>query len=212
MAKQLPADAGNEGHGDEHRQENERDGNDRARDLGHGLLAGLRDRQLGFLLDHPLDVLDHHDGVIDHDADSEHEREQGDGIGGIADRQQHGERADNGYRHGNQRDQRRPQPSKEQKNNQRDERDCYDEGTNDLFDGCGDENRGVEEHRVSKIVRKAVSEDGHGLTHLARDLDRVRARCLIDAQCGGGGTVEAAVSVLRARPHLDASDVPDPDD
>ena len=75
LAEKLAADAGNEGHGNEHRQEDECDGDDRARDLGHGLLAGLRHRQLGFLLDHPLDVLDDDDGVIDHDADGEHERQ-----------------------------------------------------------------------------------------------------------------------------------------
>ena len=33
-------------------------------------------RELGMLLHHPLDVLDHDDGVIDHDADGEHEREE----------------------------------------------------------------------------------------------------------------------------------------
>ena len=42
----------------------------------HGLLAGLGHRQVRFLLDHPLDVLDDDDGVVDDDADSEHERQQ----------------------------------------------------------------------------------------------------------------------------------------
>ena len=30
------------------------------------------------LLHHPLDVLDHDDGVVDHDADGKHEREKRD--------------------------------------------------------------------------------------------------------------------------------------
>ena len=51
------------------------DGDDRAGNLGHGLLAGLWHGQLRFLVDHPLDVFDDDDGVIDHDADGEHERQ-----------------------------------------------------------------------------------------------------------------------------------------
>ena len=58
---------------------------DGAGNLGHGFLASLRHGQLGFLVDHPLDVFHDDDGVIDHDADGEHERQQGDGVGRIAD-------------------------------------------------------------------------------------------------------------------------------
>ena len=81
LAEKLPADAGNEGDRNENRQQDERDGEDGAGHFGHRLLAGLRHRQLRLLLHHPLDVLDHDDGVIDHDADREHQGEQGDGVG-----------------------------------------------------------------------------------------------------------------------------------
>ena len=85
LAEQLAADAGNEGNGDKDRQQNQRDGEDGAGDFRHRLLAGVRHRQLGLLLDDALDVLDHDDGIIDHDADREHERQQGDGIGRVPD-------------------------------------------------------------------------------------------------------------------------------
>ena len=49
------------------------------------LFGRLGRRELGMLLHHPLDVLDHDDGVVDHDADGEHEREERDRIGRIAD-------------------------------------------------------------------------------------------------------------------------------
>ena len=50
----------------------------------HRLLGGIGRRKVRFLLHDALDVLDHDDGVIDHDANSEHHREQRHGIGGIA--------------------------------------------------------------------------------------------------------------------------------
>ena len=70
----------------------------------HRLLGRLGDRKLGLLLDHALDVLDDHDGVVDHDADGQHQRQQRDGVGGIADQQQDGEGADDRHRHGDQRE------------------------------------------------------------------------------------------------------------
>ncbi len=58
--------------------------------------------EVGFLLHHALDVLDHDDGVVDHDADGQHHGQQRDGVGRIADAQQHGEGADQADRHGDQ--------------------------------------------------------------------------------------------------------------
>ena len=71
----------------------------------HGALGRLGGRELGVFLHHALDVLDDHDGIVDHDADREHDGEQRYRIGGIADRIQHDERADQADRHGKGRDQ-----------------------------------------------------------------------------------------------------------
>ncbi len=100
LAEELSADPGDEGHRHEHREQDKRDGDDRAGDLGHRLLAGLRHGELRMFLHHPLDVLDHDDGVVDHDADGEHEREQRNGVGGIADEEHDREGADDRHRHG----------------------------------------------------------------------------------------------------------------
>ena len=104
LAEELSADTGNEGHRHEHREQDERDSDDRAGDLGHRFLAGLRHGELRIFLHHPLDVLDHDDGIVDHDADGEHEREQRHCIGGIADEEHDREGADDRHRHGNERD------------------------------------------------------------------------------------------------------------
>ena len=46
------------------------------------LVASAGDH-LRVLFHHPLDVLDHHDGVVDDDADRQHQRQQRHRIGGI---------------------------------------------------------------------------------------------------------------------------------
>ena len=51
-----------------------------------------------------LDVLDHHDRVVDHDADRQHQPEQRQSVLIEAQRQQEGEGADDRHRHGQQRD------------------------------------------------------------------------------------------------------------
>ena len=50
-----------------------------------------------------LDVLDDHDGIVDHDADGQHQPEQRQGVDGEAERQQHREAADHGHRNRDQR-------------------------------------------------------------------------------------------------------------
>ena len=57
-----------------------------AGDLGHRLLGRLGDRKVRLLLDHALDVLDDDDGVVDDDADRQHQRQQRHRVGRIADR------------------------------------------------------------------------------------------------------------------------------
>ena len=62
-------------------------------------LVASRRRELGMLLHDALDVLDDDDGVVDHNADGEHQGEQRHRIGGIADGVEHDEGADQADRH-----------------------------------------------------------------------------------------------------------------
>src|SRR5690606_10976281 len=60
----------------EHRDQHQRDPDDGAADLRHGSLGGLFGRQ-AFGGHDALDVLDHHDGVVDEDPDRQHHGEHG---------------------------------------------------------------------------------------------------------------------------------------
>ena len=72
--KNWPRDPAQEAARHEHRAEHQRDGQDRAGDLLHRLDRGRPRVQAG--RDQPLDVLQHDDGVVDHDADGQHQAEQ----------------------------------------------------------------------------------------------------------------------------------------
>ena len=176
MPEQLAADPRDERHRHEHREQNESDRDDRAGDLGHCLLGRCRDRQLGLFLDDPLDVLDHDDRIVDHNADREHQREQRHGIGRIADDQHDREGADD--RHGNrdERDQGRAQLAEKQKDDDPDQHERDHKRADDLLDGRGHEDGGVPEGRVGDVIREALLQLIEGLAHMPRHLDRVGAR------------------------------------
>ena len=65
--EEAARDAGNENSRDEDRGQNERDGHDRTGDLLHRLERGVA--RAHPLLDVVLDGFDHHDGIIDDEAD-----------------------------------------------------------------------------------------------------------------------------------------------
>src|SRR3546814_14356747 len=94
----LTGGAGDEGHRNEYGEQHQRDGHDRGGDLAHRLARRLLHRQTRLLLRHPLAVIDHADGVVDDDADREHEGEKRDRVRPVADDQNPGEGAE--YLHG----------------------------------------------------------------------------------------------------------------
>ena len=75
-------------------------------------------RRQPFLAHDALDVLDHHDGVVHHDADHQHHAEHGQHVDREAQRQQHGEGAQQRDRHHDGRDDGVAQVLQEQEHHQ----------------------------------------------------------------------------------------------
>src|SRR5262245_21310340 len=100
-------------------ESNESNGENRTSNFGHGLLARLGNRKFGFFLNHPFNVLDNDNGIIDDDPDGEHKRKQRDRVGRVSNEKQYGKCPDNGYRYGDQRDERRSQFATKQEENDR---------------------------------------------------------------------------------------------
>ena len=81
-----------------------------------------------------LDGFDDHDGVVDDDADCEHEPEESQVIERKTQREHHQERADDSHGHGNQRDDCRPPVLKENQHDQRDQDHRIEQRFEDLVD------------------------------------------------------------------------------
>ena len=101
-----------------------------------------------------LDVLDHHDRVVDDDADREHETEQRQRVQREAERVHHGERADERHRHGRERDQRRAPGLQEQQHHEHDEEQRLEQRMHDRVDRLAHEHRRV----VDDVVVEALGE------------------------------------------------------
>ena len=134
------------------------------------------------LLHHALDVLDHDDGVVDHDADRQHQREQRHGVGGEADSQQDGEGADQADRHGDDRDDRRAQAAQEQEDHDHHQDEGLDQRLHHLADRVGHEDRGVVEHaRLEALGEARRAARPACALHRAGGRDRIGAGREIDA-------------------------------
>ena len=104
-----------------------------------------------------LDRLDDDDGVVHDDADGQHQAEQRQVVQAEADGRHDGEGADDGDRHGDQRDQRRPPVLQEHQHDDGDQDDRVDERLEDLVDRLADERRRVVGDLVVDVLRETSS-------------------------------------------------------
>jgi len=125
--------------------------------LAIAFLARVGNAEFGLLLDHsPSMFSTTTDGIVDDDADGEHQRQQRDRIGRIADDQQHCKRADDGNRHGNQRISVVRSLPRNRKTTMPTRNEGDDERPHHLNNRRGDEHRRVKEHGVSEVGGKRV--------------------------------------------------------
>ena len=177
---ELAGDAAEEGHRDEHRAQHQHDRHHGARHLAHRLDGGGVGRHL--LFPHQaLDVLEHHDGVIDDDADRQHHCEQGEGVDREAEQPQAGEGADQRHRHGDQRDQCGTPVLEEQEDHRGHQQQGFAEGADDLLDRGLDELGGVEGHHVVDAGGELLLQLVHPGAHFVRHFERVGAGLQEDA-------------------------------
>src|SRR5690606_13604719 len=92
-----------EHHGHEHRHDDGGGGENRERYLPRAI-EGRQQRCLPTLYP-PLDVLQHHDGVVDDESDTQHQTQQGDQVDGHAEHRQHHEGGHQTHGNGHHRDQ-----------------------------------------------------------------------------------------------------------
>ena len=108
------------------------------------------------LLHHAFDILDHDNCVINHDPDSQHERQQRYRVGGVADRLEHDEGADQAHRDSEGRYQCRAHAAEEKKHHDDDKDERLDQRLFHLVDGRGDEARWIVGDLPGQVLGEAL--------------------------------------------------------
>ncbi len=103
------------------------------------------------MLDVVLDRFDHHDGVIHHQADGEHQAEKRQGVDGKTEQGKQGKRADQGNRHRQQRDQGRAPALQEQEHHDDDQHQGFNQRFLDFLHALGDGQGRVQGDRVVEV-------------------------------------------------------------
>ena len=128
------------------------------------------------LLDMPVDVLHHDDGIVDHQADGQHQRQQRQQIDRIAERQQHEHHADQRQRNGDDGNDGRAQVAQKQKDHHDHDQPGLDQRGLHLLDGRFDELGRVIGDRRLHARRQLALDIGERIAHLGDDGQRVGRR------------------------------------
>ncbi len=164
----------------EHRAQHENDRDQRRADFVHRRPRRLQPGEAAGEVS--LDILDHDDGVVDDDADRQHQPEQRQVVERIADRQKHREGADQRYRNGDHRNHRRAPALQEDDDDQHDQRNRFQQRVHHGVDRLRDELGRVVDDPVFEPRREGLRRGLHlGLDRCGRG-ERVRSRPLEDAE------------------------------
>ncbi len=154
-----------------------------------------------------LDVLQHDDGVVDDDADGQHQPEQRQ----VVEREPHqthdGEGADQGDADIDHRENDRFPVLQEQQDNNANQDDRLEQGVEDLVHGLTDERRGVVDDGVLEPLGEALLELAHPRLDAVGDVQGVRPGELKDRQAHRRLAVQGQALVLVLGAQLGAADV-----
>ena len=200
-------DAGNENCRNEHRRQNERDGDHGSGNLRHSLEGGIPRTQP--LLDMRLDGFDHDDGVIHHQADGQHHAEKREGIDRKPKHWKKSKGSDEGNRHGDERNECCAPALEENEDDEYDECHGLEERLDDFLDAIGDGEGGIECDRVLKSrgeLLRLLFEEGPNLFHR---IHRIRAGELVDGNNRRILALEAPANIVNLAAEFDTGDILD---
>ncbi len=203
--------AAEEGDRQEHRAEHQDDGDQRPGQFRHGLFGRLHRRHVqgGHVV---FDVFDDDDGVVDHQADGQDHAEQGQHVGGEAEQVDADVGADDGDRHGQDRDDGGTETLQEEEHHQDHQNHRLEEGVDDLLDGGLGELAGVENDLVFEPVREAWFQLVDERPHLPRGFDGVGPGLLVDDDGHRPLAVDLAGNRVVLVPQFGVADVLEADD
>ena len=154
-----------------------------------------------------LDVFEHHDGIVDHDADRQHHAEQRERVDRIAEQKQAGKGADQRHRHRGERNQGCAPVLQEQEHNEEHQRHRLQQSLYHLAYRYFDETRGVVHVLEFHADRESLRNLRHGLADILGDVERIGARLQEDAEQRGLFAVDATDEIVILRRQLHACHV-----
>ena len=175
---EQPGDATHGRDRNEHGNQRQRRCDDGRRDLAHGLdgrLTGLH-AALHFL----RHGFDNDDGVVDDDANGQHEAKQRQRIDRKAQQREHRECADKRHRYCQGRYERGAGVLQEDVDDEDDQRHCLQQGNDNFPDAGFDRPRRVQRHHVVNVFREVGLESLELGEHRRRDFEAVGIRQLVD--------------------------------
>src|SRR5262245_51628936 len=209
FAEHAPDDAAHQQERDEHRHQRQADRQHGEADLARALERGLERRSA--ILDVAVDVLHHHDGVVDHEADGDGERHQRQIVEAEVEHVHRRARAEQRQRHGYARNDRGPEVAQEQQDDQHHEGDGEPERELDVVDGGANGGGAVEDGFDLDRGRNPGGQLGKLRLDLVDRIDDVGAGLLEDGQydaavvvlIGGDGAVDRRFDRLADVAHPD---------
>src|SRR3569833_183949 len=187
----------------EYRRQDEGDSHYGAGDILHGPLRGFFSRE-SLLIHVVLDRLHHHDGVIHHDTDGQHESEHGQGIDGKAQWYEEDECPDNGYGDGQHGDQGRSPALEEEEDHQYHQTKRFQQGVHHFTDGYLHHGYRFERHHVVDPSGEIFFQRIHRLIDAFRCCKRVTTGRLLYQQVAGPLTIHERVAGVAELTQLDA--------
>ena len=193
------------------RAQYQHDGDHRSGHFFHRL-DGCEAWRKPFFAHDAFDVFEHHDGVVDHDADGQHHAEQRQGIDRKTERVHAGKSAHQRNRHRQRRDQRRSPILQEEENHQENQGHGFEQGFDHLDDRNPDEFGGIERNGISHPGREPCRQVRQAFFHFIGRIERVGARLQENADRHRGFAVPFGRKVVIARAELDPGHILQPHD
>ena len=158
-----------------------------------------------------MDVFQHHDGVVHHQADGQHQPQQGQGVDGEAQGVQKDECTDQRHRDGHEWNQRRPPVAQEQENHRHHQRQRLHHGAINRLDGFLDEDRAVVANLDLHPLWQAGLNTRQQRPHRLRHAQGVSGGLLDHAQRHRGIAVDPHRVALVRRADFGVTNVAQPD-
>ena len=207
LVEDAADDAAHQQHGNEHGHQRDRDRDDGEADLAAALERRL-ERVEALLLHVAVDVLHHHDGVVDDEADGERQAEQRNVVDAEVEQIHRAERGDQRDRHRQRRDDGRGDFAQEQEDHHDDQRDGQRQRELHVVHGVADRRRAVVEHVQGGAARQLAFEARQQRLDAVDHLDRVGLRLTEYAEQDRAGSVVPARGLVvldRVRHHREVA-------